>query len=513
MATQLAGWGKRVKATLDHDDIDSALSWFPVRLHLHPHWTSPTGFVDPDTGWAQEAYIHDDNTSSAGFSDEVAPGNFCPNIELTHAEITCSGVRYYIHSDATYPKEVSTDIYYGAAWHEVEASQTPNHLAWTEVTFPSQAITSIRFRIKNVGEVNARGWLYEVDFLPAINCNCVFDEVGANSKKIAIVPVSADQIDANQLYGEIENWDHVAEEANIWTSKDGWTVTHDVDEEVWLYYDNTHADNDTYIGVKNSIPAQSVWNGNFKAVYHMADGVDNAHIYDSTDNNNDGVKKGANEPNEVAGYIANEQDFDGADDKITVADHATLDFTSALSIMVCIKIDAFDVVGVHDMFPIVNKDTLGTVGYSFCVYNEGAVDNPRLAFYDGTGWRFGNTTIAVGTRYVVGVDYDGTNTKFYLNGVPDGAPASAAAILSANALDLIIGYRLYSGATEWYANGRIDELRLAATNNGPAWFKASYESERDHLITWGSEEILQVWASHHQINPFGINMYRAGRAN
>ena len=30
----LSGWKKRIPFTIDHTDITSALSWFPVRLHL-----------------------------------------------------------------------------------------------------------------------------------------------------------------------------------------------------------------------------------------------------------------------------------------------------------------------------------------------------------------------------------------------------------------------------------------------------------------------------------------------
>ena len=30
----LLGWGNRVKGAIDHNDVDSAKTWFPVRLHL-----------------------------------------------------------------------------------------------------------------------------------------------------------------------------------------------------------------------------------------------------------------------------------------------------------------------------------------------------------------------------------------------------------------------------------------------------------------------------------------------
>ena len=43
----------------------------------------------------------------------------------------------------------------------------------------------------------------------------------------------------------------------------------------------------------------------------MADGADTSHIYDSTDNDNDGTKGGAGSPSETTdGFIGEAQDFD-----------------------------------------------------------------------------------------------------------------------------------------------------------------------------------------------------------
>jgi len=136
-------------------------------VHSGCNWVSPTGFVDPDTGWIQEDNAYDGILDGlhATTSNTVSAGSFFPDIEFTHAAIACSGIRYVIYATAPYPKEVSTDIYYGAAWHEVKASQTAEtYPTWNEVTFDSQTITAIRFRIKNVAEGDSYCFLYEVDF-------------------------------------------------------------------------------------------------------------------------------------------------------------------------------------------------------------------------------------------------------------------------------------------------------------------------------------------------------------
>jgi len=45
----LAGWSKRIPFTIDHDDIDAALDWFPVRVHLD---TSIGAIIITDVGAA-----------------------------------------------------------------------------------------------------------------------------------------------------------------------------------------------------------------------------------------------------------------------------------------------------------------------------------------------------------------------------------------------------------------------------------------------------------------------------
>ena len=51
-------------------------------------------------------------------------------------------------------------------------------------------------------------------------------------------------------------------------------------------------------------------------VQHMTDNPDNAHIMDSTQYDNDGTKKGANEPIETSGKIDSAQSFDGINDYV-----------------------------------------------------------------------------------------------------------------------------------------------------------------------------------------------------
>jgi len=116
----------------------------------------------------------------------------------------------------------------------------------------------------------------------------VFDEVGGNSKKIAVT--KADEV--TQLYVEIEKWDAGAEEAWLWVSKSDWTISSATDTDIYLYYDNTQPDNTTYVGNPNSTPAENVWDSNFMMVQHLYEGSGTT-VGDSTVNDNDGTIYGA----------------------------------------------------------------------------------------------------------------------------------------------------------------------------------------------------------------------------
>lgn len=157
-----------------------------------------------------------------------------------------------------------------------------------------------------------------------------WNEMGSgDSQKVAFTKSDG----TTELYAEIEQYDSVNNKAVYHVSKSGWTINNDgaEDDYIYIYYDSSHADNTTYIGDTNSTPAENVWDSNFKVVYHMADGADPSHVYDSTSNNNNGTKTAANEPNEVSGKVANAQDFDGNNDEIeSSTPHSNLPEISAL---------------------------------------------------------------------------------------------------------------------------------------------------------------------------------------
>ena len=317
--------------------------------------------------------------------------------------------------------------------------------------------------------------------------SCVFDELtsDANRKKIAVAK------GATQCYVEIEKWDDDNEEAWLWVKVP--SIASDTDTDLYLYYDADHADNDSYVGDTNDAVAENVWDANFKAVYHMADGADTSHIYDSTGNDNDGTKKGAAEPAvTTSGEIADAQEFDGTDDYVDCGNDSSLDFTSEdFTIGMWVK-------------PGLSGDSYKGLfyrgypagdGYFFRIHSNG-----RIFFYTAQSGATQDSYSAIGvltadeTVHLV-VTRSGAVAKIYKNAsvltldydASHVDPATCSRTVKIGADD----------STYLPYDGLIDEVRVYNRALLPAEIKTSYESERDDLLDWGSEEtfLAEVLAS------------------
>lgn len=321
----------------------------------------------------------------------------------------------------------------------------------------------------------------------------VFDELtaDANRKKIAVTTTDG----TTECYVEIEKWDDGNEKAWLWVKAP--SIADDADADFYLYYDVDHADNDTYVGdatvADRGGARESVWDSNFKFVSHMID-EDTSTVIDSTSNDNDGTKKGAGEPDGTASdLITDAQHFDASDDYIGLTDDS-FESDSAGTIEAWIKRDTaskdFDIIfsaseltGGNLFELIVSEDT----GYNLYVhhYKDGAEHNDLI---------YGDTTLGTGEHHVV-LTSSGTAWALYVDGAAEGLGTIVGsntgdwfADLSAGTHKVRIGQRTYDTTTHHYYDGIIDEVRVSNTERNAAWVKASYETGRDDLLDWGSEE-------------------------
>ena len=304
----------------------------------------------------------------------------------------------------------------------------------------------------------------------------IFDEVGANSLKIAVTEDDGE----TECYVEVEKWDNGNEEAWLWIKVPA--VASGADTDIYLYFDNVHADNNAHVGITNSVPAENVWDASFKAVYHMRDDPDNTAIRDSTSGDYDGAKAGAGQPALVAaGPIDGAQDFDGADDFVNMGDVLDILANQDFTLEAIIKSEAE-----HVGF-IINKATqFGHTGFDMYLNVD---DIKARVGIGGAVGMVGVAAIVPGNQYYLAASFDrDANGQLYTNGATDGAAVdiSGKAGDTSNAQDLAIGYREDDHSNHF--DGIIDEVRISWTIRNAAWIKATYESSIDDLLDYGAVE-------------------------
>lgn len=299
----------------------------------------------------------------------------------------------------------------------------------------------------------------------------VFDELTSNDNRKRIAVTTDDG--ETECYVEIEKWDDANEKAWLWVKVP--SIASDADTDLYLYYDKDHADNTDYVGDPSDAVVHNVWDANFKAVWHMRDDPDNEHIRDSTVNANDGAKGAAGAPAVTTdGKIDGAQDF--SSDKITCGTGLLYQY---LTFEAWVNPDSYD--GVYHA-SIVDRSTtwwffidLTATKINFLRFKDDSFD---LGVSDTS------VPTETWTHVVATYDKDRANElAFFFNGAPDGERDLAGPI-DTDVCTVEIGDR---GATHWF-DGKIDELRISDIARPSAWIKASYESERDHLLDFGTEE-------------------------
>ena len=308
----------------------------------------------------------------------------------------------------------------------------------------------------------------------------IFDELQSDANRTKIAVTTGDGI--TQCFVEIEKWDDTNEQAWLWVKVP--SIDSNTDTDLYLYYDADQADNTYYVGDPNSTPGETVWDTNFKLVTHMRDDPDTAHLRDSTSNNNDGTKTGAGEPAvTMDGQIDDAQIFDGTNDEVDCQNAASLQITGVITVEAWCKPDVATGVyagivgklryagGDYAGYALIKNDT-DVFRFQVASANTNEFVDSDSAYSD-TNW-----------HYIVGVH---TGDTFYLNvdGVEQTATGTRAIEDSGN--DFRIGRQYYDYNDRWW-DGIIDEARISNISRSAAWIKASYESGRDDLVDFGSEE-------------------------
>jgi hypothetical protein len=301
----------------------------------------------------------------------------------------------------------------------------------------------------------------------------IFDELQNNTNRKKIAITTSDGV--SQCYVEIERWVDPNEQAWLWVKVP--SISNTTDTDLYLYYDKNHVDNTVYVGDTGSTAAQNVWDSSFKGVWHLSEtsgGV--GAIKDSTSNNNAGTDNGSPTFN-ATGRIDSAISFDGIDDYINMSNSASLQFTSSLTIEAWINLESFG--SGSDVDIVLRKGEGNPNDYQLAIHYQ------KLALMieenDDAGLESSANLTATTWYYLAGT-WNGSIRRVYLNGSEDGSGSKNGSIIP-DTRDIYIGGRLGTDLS----TGVIDEVRASNATRSAAWVKASYESGRDDLIDFGSQ--------------------------
>ena len=281
MADLFGTYSKRIKLTIDHTKIDADLSWFPVTVFLGNYGDAiDVGLEAIDRAQNMSSgytRVNKDNAANASGKITSVEIYAATNMEgVIVATFSADGNdltardSYEIGSVTSGSKQtfnvelnIETGDYLGFynSSGEIESVNIGGNGQW----FKSGDNTECSSTAFTFG--GGYFSLYATGFTG--QGTEVFTEFDADEDFDRIAFTSSDG--ETQLYADCELFDVSEQKAIYHVSKTGWTVSSSTDTDIYLYYDNTADHNTTYISKSGDTAAQSVWDTNFKAVYHMND--------------------------------------------------------------------------------------------------------------------------------------------------------------------------------------------------------------------------------------------------
>ena len=188
------------------------------------------------------------------------------------------------------------------------------------------------------------------------------------------------------------------------------------------------------------------------------------HWHDYSGNGNHGTVTGATKT--AKGNAGPAWQFDGIDDKVTVANAPSLDTPQALTIAVCGYPTAYPASGYARLL-----DKVWNVGWAFYLRNPAGEQHLRfLAHSVGISQSSDNGVVSLNTRQVYGVTYDRVAVRFWVDGVYCGGGAEDVALPETED-DILIGTdgafaSPFKGWMEWVVtfNRALSAAEMVALN-------------------------------------------------
>ncbi len=296
----------------------------------------------------------------------------------------------------------------------------------------------------------------------------VFTQLGANFLKIALEVGST----GVQCYIEKVEWDATSETAIIWVRLP--TLSSSVDNIFYFYYDETHADNSTYVGATGSTPAQTVYASKYAGVWHLNNDPTGGAgcIIDSTANGNHGTPSGTFAVSDLVETAYGKGiHFDGTNNILL----PSLSAVDPTELTICTFLQADNTSAEYRPFAY-NEDGL----YSRLAFNAGAANDVDFFAYDGTGATVSGTATTTNYNSYALTQKENDYLVGYVNGASIGSDAVGTFAGTAT-----LAVRIGSGRAENNEMpGTITEYIVLHEQQDASFVEIMDLALRDELITW-----------------------------
>lgn len=294
----------------------------------------------------------------------------------------------------------------------------------------------------------------------------------------------------NRLAFEQESYSEGASYANasLWVKAGNLYTSPSGDQnKLWLYYGYDY-------GSDRDQPT-SVWDANFKGVWHGGDATPTT-LADSTTNANTGTKLAEGEPVEATGKVGAAQDYDGANDKVDVPYGSVGPvFASAFTVSMFIRPDSVN--GTSGVSALFDKPFTSHVDPYYQVSFAYDTNQKILAYlwatgslgvYLTSGPSSAMAPIGSWTHAAMTVDLSAPYARTFVNGVQSSEGTATSG--SYTNYDSGMAFGRLKNQPAWEYDGLMEEMRISSITRSAAWLKFEYRNvaEADNELTWGSEE-------------------------
>jgi hypothetical protein len=337
-----------------------------------------------------------------------------------------------------------------------------------QITIPSTGISGDLENFPLALFLNSSAGTSDVDM------TAVFDELGANSHKLAVT----DHTGVRQLYVEVDNWDNSAESAVLHVGVP--FIDSAVDTTLYLYYDSAKADNDGYVGDTGDAVAQNVWDDNFVAVFHMNDDPSGGTLTDASGTSDATASNFESGDQTDSDTIGTQITADGSNEKAVTGANCGISGTDPWTCEVILKPTA----------TVQNQIGIGVVSSNGLARAIQATTTEIAIAYQGGRWGVTGTFSAAADTYIVGRLPSGSSamsaTKLDIDGVSQSVSLTAGSNYTINTTDSAIALWLNTPTGTVYGDSPMSEVRLSDTERSDAWIAATYNTLFDQLFSYAA---------------------------